>query len=170
MNLPQLTTFDYLLVALIIGLVLLIVRLIFMVRSLNGSFAKLSYFTREDAKKYFDTAADKAVGMNEEFLEQNQHIVEAGMKQVIIDTGTVMEKSIADAQAEAADIVLKARQDADRIIQEAKEHSSQYYVQALDRSVAAMEWAMEQYIKQHVSLQEHEQIINTLIKEYLDEQ
>jgi hypothetical protein len=153
----------------VLALLFLVGRLYFITRHLNNSFAKLGFLMREDAKKYFDDAAGKIVDTNEQFQKMYQGIVEEGTKKVLMDSGVVMEKSIMDAQAKAGTIIVGAQSDAQNIIKAAETEAQKKLDQSLQQAVDTLSWTMEQYLKQHYSLSEHEAQIQQLVDKYVDE-
>lgn len=152
-----------------LGMVVFAVKLARTMKDLDNSFAKLGYLAREDAKKYFGDAADKVVDMNSSFYQQYQKMIEDGVRTVLAQSGEVMEGSLKKAQAEAGQITVKAQADAQGILQTAREDSRRYFDQAVSEAVDAIEWAMEQYIKDHVDVRQHEEIITKLIEAYINE-
>lgn len=167
------TSQPFIFIALGVGLLLLLLVCIFIIyrriNSLNTSFAKLGYVNREDAKKYFGDAADKVSDMNSSFYQQYQKIIEDSVRKVLSESGQVMEGSLVKAQQDAGSIVLKAQQDAQQILASTKQDAKQYFERALSESVDAMEWALEQYLDEHLSLKQHETIIDKLLQAYVNE-
>ena len=155
------------LVAVIVGV--LIVRLYIMVRHLNMSFAKLGYVIREDAKKYFDDAAGKIVETNEQFQSSYTQIVRDGTMSALADSSSVMEKTLADAHQSAGTVVLKAREDAQRIIAAAHDEAAVHVEHELNRSADTIQWVMSQYVEQTFDRTLHEEIIKKLLDEYVNE-
>lgn len=153
----------------VIGIVFVLVKLYLTTSELNKSFAKLGYVTREDAKKYFGDAAEKVVDMNSSFYQQYQRIIEDGVRKALSESGTVMEESIAKAQHDAGTIVVHAQANAQQILATAKQDSEQYYDRAVSEAASAMEWALEQYLKEHFDVHQHEQIIDKLLEAYINE-
>jgi polyhydroxyalkanoate synthesis regulator phasin len=153
----------------VLALLFLVARLYFITKHLNNSFAKLGFLMREDAKKYFDDAAGKIVDTNEQFQKMYQGIVEEGTKKVLMDSGVVMEKSIMDAQAKAGTIIIGAQSDAQNIIKAAEGEAQNKLNQSLQQAVDTLGWTMEQYLKEHYSLSEHEAQIQQLVDKYVDE-
>lgn len=150
-------------------LVILIVRLFFMVRRLNASFAKLGYVIREDAKKYFDDAASKIIDTNEQFHSSYTQIVHEGTESALSDTSLVMERTLAAAHEDAGKVIQAARDDAQRITLAARQNADAHVKQELDRSADTIEWVMEQYVGDTLDRAHHEEIINKLLEEYVNE-
>ena len=154
---------------LFIGLAFFMYRVYHSVKDLHNSFAKLGYITREDAKKYFDEASSKAVEMYSRFYQQNQNMLEEGVRKVLSESGYIMGDSIAKAQKEASEIVLKAHHDARAILEDAKHGAKKQTEQSLDYAVGAIDWSLSQYLKEDFKLAEHERIIKKMLEVYLDE-
>lgn len=147
-------------------LLILVVRLTLQVSKINSSIAKLGYVIREDAKKYFDDAAHSIVATNEQFQDKYVSIVRDGTRSALIDASVVMEGTLAKAQQDAGAVVLSAREEARRIIEAARTESITYRQQALDQSTATIQWVMEQYAGQAITVAQHEALIKTLIDQY----
>lgn len=153
----------------IIVLLALIVRLYFMVNKLNTSFAKLGYVVREDAKKYFDSAAGKIVDTNQQFQAYYAQIVHEGTSAALADAGNTLMGTLASAQKEAGDIVLQSREDARRILETAKQEAKINSDEALGRTAETIQWVMEQYIGKEYSIDDHKDIVIKLLDEYINE-
>jgi F0F1-type ATP synthase membrane subunit b/b' len=147
-------------------LLILVVRLLISVSKINSSIAKLGYVIREDAKKYFDEAAHSIVETNEQFQEQYVGIVRDGTKSALSDASTVMEGTLAKAQQDAGTVILQAREEARRIVEAARAEAGTYKQQALDQSTATIQWVMEQYAGQAITVEQHEALIKTLVDQY----
>lgn len=150
----------------LLGLVLYI---LVAVRRLQLSFGKLGYMVREDAKKYFDDASGKLIDTNQEFKEQYKQIITEGTKAALVDSGKTMELAIAEAQKEASRVLLEAQTNAQRIIAASREQSKKYFYRALNDSVQAIDWTMEQYIGDNFRQSDHEEIIKKLLEAYIRE-
>lgn len=155
--------------AILTVLAFIIYRLFHTLNLLNKSFAKLGYVTREDAKLYFGEAADKVADMNSTFYQQYQKMIEDGVRKVLAESGDVMEGSLVKAEQDAGTILLKAQQDALQIVDSTKNDSKHYYDQAILESVDTIEWTLEQYLKTHLDVKQHEDIIDNLLKAYIHE-
>jgi vacuolar-type H+-ATPase subunit E/Vma4 len=153
----------------ITALLLLVLRVWILTKRLHGSFGKLGYMVREDAKKYFDDAAIKIVDTNDKFRAEYMQIVEEGTQNALKDSGAVMEKAISDAQKEAGEIILQARQNANQIVASAKTQSTKHYYDSLNRSIEAMDWTLAQYVDTKFSVAQHREVIEKLLNKYLDE-
>lgn len=158
----------------IVGIILLIMFVLLslqfvMIRRLNDSFAKLGYVTREDAKKYFGDASEKVVEMNSSFYNQYQEMIDAGVRKVLSESGHVMAGSIAKAQQEAGQVLLKAQEDARHIVDSAKTDSQQYYHRALSESIDTIAWALERYVNDSLDVKKHEEIVMKLLEAYVNE-
>jgi vacuolar-type H+-ATPase subunit H len=149
--------------------VVLSVRQYLLTKKIYASFAKLGYVVREDAKKYFDDAATKIVDTNSQFHGQYKQIVEEGTKSALADSGATMQQAIDSAQREASGIIFKAQTDAYNIIASSKNDARKEYQQSLDRSVDAIRWTMEQYVKQEFNIDDHQKIIKQLLEKYVNE-
>jgi F0F1-type ATP synthase membrane subunit b/b' len=156
-------------VGLIIILFLFTLRLFFMVKNIDHSFAKLGFIVREDAKKYFDDAALKIVDTNKELQTMYQEAVETGTKRVLNDSGSIMEKTIADAQANAGQIIVRAQTDAQNILSEAQKQANNEYDLALQRAVDTINWTMQQYLHEEFDARKHEDLIKRIITSYSNE-
>lgn len=156
-------------VVFIAGLIYVIYRLFRSLNLLNRSFAKLGYVTREDAKLYFGEAADKVVDMNSTFSEQHQKMIEDGVRKALAESGDAMEGSLLKSQQDAGNILLKAQQDAIQIVESTKEDAKHYYERAISDAVDAIEWTLGQYMKTHMDVRQHEEIIDNLLKAYIHE-
>lgn len=153
----------------VLVLLILVVRLTLIVGKIDSSLAKLGFVIREDAKKYFDDAAHSIVETNEKFQDTYVSIVKDGTKSALSDAGAVMEGSIAKAQQDAGEVILGAREEARRIVEAAKTEAGSYKQQALNESTATIQWVIEQYAGQTMSVEEHETIIKNLIDQYINE-
>ncbi len=146
-----------------------VIRLYIAVRQLNASFAKLGYVIREDAKKYFDDAASQIVDTNEQFQSSYTKIVRDGTMSALTDASTVMEKTLVEAHNDAGAIILKAREDAQRIINAARNDAATYADKAVGKSADTIQWVMEQYIHKTYNTEQHNELINKLLEEYINE-
>lgn len=155
--------------AVIIVLLFFVVRLYILTKRINGSFAKLGFIVREDAKKYFDDASAKIVESNEQFQGVYQRAIAKATQDVMTDSGVVMERALTDAQLRAGRVVLQAQSDAQNIIAEAKKQAQKEYDIALKRSVDTISWTMEQYLKEHFDASQHEDRIQKIITSYVNE-
>ena len=155
--------------AVAIVLLFVVVRVLIMTSHINGAFAKLGFIVREDAKKYFDDAAGKIVDTNDRLSEQYRKVVEESTKKVLADSGGIMEHSVAEAQARAGQIILQAQTDAQRIIGDARERADQERQMALTRTVDAVSWTMQQYLKKGYDASQHEELIQQIITTYVNE-
>lgn len=153
----------------IVALVLLLIRILISLRKLNASFAKLGFLVREDAKKYFDEAADKIVDTNQQFQESYQKIVEDGTRTVVGESSAVVEKTLMSAHADANKIIINARTDAQQIIQGAHKEADDYAEKTLLRTADAVQWVLSQYMGETFSVKQHEELIEKQIRMYIDE-
>lgn len=158
-----------LLIILVMGIGALSVYVLVLIKRLQTSFTKLGYMVREDAKKYFDDASQKLIETNEQFREEYRQIVVEGTQSALLDSEKVMGKALAEAQEEAGRVILHAQETAQNIITAAKEQSKKHFYQAIENSVQAIDWTMEQYVGKTYSQENHEEIIRQLIKAYIDE-
>lgn len=155
-------------IAFIVGIAFFI-RLYRHVAELTSSFAKLGFVVRQDLQQYFDGAAQKVVEVQAQSSAQNQKLIEDTMQKVLQESGKVMQDTLARAEHQASEIVLKAHQDRQQILEDAKQESNQYMSRLADYSAEALEWAMEQLIKDKVDLHGHEELVQSLVSVYLDE-
>lgn len=155
--------------AIFILLFAFIVRIWVVLKRLNSSFAKLGFLVREDAKKYFDDAADKIVDTNEQFQGMYKKIVEEGTRSVLAESSSVTERVVADAHAQANDVILSARTDSQRIVQEAQKEAEEYAQKTLNQTGDAIGWVMSQYLGEVYSVADHEALIEKQVKMYVNE-
>jgi vacuolar-type H+-ATPase subunit H len=152
-----------------ITLLILVVRLYFMIHQINSSFAKLGYVLREDSKKYFDEAAEKIVSTNTQMQESYTKIVHDGTVSALSEASQTIEKTLVVAHKDAGDVVLQAREEAQRIVAESRTEAAAQVDQALSRSSDAIQWVMGQYVGQVFTTYQHEAIITKLLDEYINE-
>lgn len=157
-------------VVVLVTLTVAVIRLFFMSKKVLGSFAKLGFLMREDAKKYFDDAAVKIVDTNEEFQEMYQKIVENGTKEALKDASTIMRTVISNAHEESAKTVLKAQTDAANIISSAEKEASEKKRQIIEQAVETIRWTLNEYVAETFTVEQHEELINKLLQGYIDEQ
>lgn len=153
----------------VIVLIILIIRLYFMVNGLSVSISKLGYVIREDAKKYFDEAADKLIETNEQFSELYTKIVKDGTESALTEVGSSMERNLEKSHREAGLIILEAREDAQQIIKAAQTDTEVHTARMIEQSSATIQWVLEQYVKETFSVDQHTEIINKLLDEYINE-
>lgn len=157
------------LAAAILLLFILVARVLIMVGRLNASFAKLGFLVREDAKKYFDDAADKIIDTNEQFEQMYKKIIEEGTHAALSSSSAITEKVVMDAHGRANEVVLSARIDAQRILQAAQKEANLHAEQTLQRTGDVVEWVMSQYLGEVYSAKEHEALIEKLVRTYINE-
>ena len=150
-------------------LLVFLVRVWLLVRRLNVSFGKLGFLVREDAKKYFDDAAEKLVDTNEQFQERYKKIVEEGTKTALAEKSMVTEKILVDAHSKANTIILTARTDAQQIIQAAHKEADEHAEKTLQRTGGAIAWVLSQYLHETYTVEQHEQLIEKQVRMYVDE-
>ena len=155
--------------AIAIVLCIFVVRLYLLTKSIQGSFAKLGFVMRQDAKQYFDDAAAKIVDSNEHFQEIYQKAIADATQKVLVDSGVVMERALSEAHVKAGKVILQAQSDAQNIIAAAKSQADEEYDAALKRAVDTMGWTLEQYLKEKVDLHHHEMIIQKMLNAYINE-
>lgn len=166
-------TLDPTTIAIIVVLLLLVIAtisLFVMVRKLIGSFAKLGFLMREDAKKYFDDAAGKIVDTNQSFQEMYKKIVEEGTTQALQDSSTIMQTVISKAHEEASQAILKAQTDAGNIITTAQKDAEEQKQRILNEAVEAIRWTVNEFAKESFTQDQHEKMIEKLLQEYIHEQ
>ena len=146
-----------------------LVRLYRHVHSLQSSFAKMGFVVRQDLQECFDQAAQKIIESQSQSTLQNQKIIEQTMQAVLDKSSNVVQKRLASAEKEASSIILRAHQDRQRIIDDAKLESNQYLNRLTGYSAEALEWAMEQLLKEKIDLNGHEELVKSLVSVYLDE-
>lgn len=155
-------------IGVVIGLIIAvaIVRVYFMTRSLNDSFAKLGYVIREDTKKYFDETTGKIIRTNEQLQSSYTEVVHKGTTSALAEASKTLESTLADAQKEAGDIIIKAREDAQRILIEARSESDKKIAEAMNYSSEVIRWSMEQYVRNEYTIDQHRDTIIKLVEEY----
>lgn len=153
----------------VVILLILVVRLLVIVAHLNSSIAKIGYVIREDAKKYFDDTSHSILETNEKFRESYVDIVKTGTQQALAGASQVMGGALAQAQNQAGTVVLEAREESRRIVEAARTEAGQYKMQALEQASASIQWVLEQYAGQSMTLQNHEDLIKNLLQQYLNE-
>ncbi len=155
---------------LVIILIFVLIRLYLKVISLGNSFAKLGFVVREDAKKYFNEASDKIVETNHQFQEVYKQLIHDGTLTALAEAGEKMEKNIIASHQEASKIVLEARINAQRIIAAGKNEATATSEQALSQSAETIRWVMQQFTGRTLNLDDHQQIIEKLMDDYINEQ
>jgi cell division septum initiation protein DivIVA len=153
-------------ISLIFGL---IIYLIVMMRRMNASFAKLGYLIREDAKKYFDEAADKIVDTNQQFQTTYTNIVHKGTQSALQDVSSVMKDAVVSAQQDAGSIIIEARKQAQDILIAAQGEAKEYKQRALEQSAQTLEWVIGQYVGKTYTDEQHIELIRSLLQEYISE-
>lgn len=156
-------------VVFIAALLVLVVRVWILTKRLHNSFGKLGFVVREDAKKYFEDAAIKIVDTNQKFREEYRQIVKEGTTGALQDSGVAMEKALSDAHNEAGQIILQARQNAQAIVASARTQAIKQYHDSINQSIEAMDWTLTQFVDSSVSAAQHREIIEKLLKKYIDE-
>jgi F0F1-type ATP synthase membrane subunit b/b' len=136
---------------------------------MNDSFAKIGYIAREDTKKYFDESSARAVEIFAQSSEENKRIVSETMSLVLQDSLRMVKETVASAEKEASGIIAKANEESENIKKEAKVDSERYFNSLISEATQAVDWAMEQYIKQEFTYKNHEDLINSLIEVYINE-
>jgi vacuolar-type H+-ATPase subunit H len=165
----------FILIALLfIGLmwVFLFVFVVFLhknLKKISESFGKIGYLAREDTKRYFKESSDKAIEVFAGAAEKNKEIIGQTMQKVLIDSASVVKESISSAEREASLIITEARKEAVNIKKEAEEESNKYFDKIISDAVQAVDWSVEQFIKDNYSVKEHEDIVRRLINIYVDE-
>lgn len=154
--------------AVLLALVLL-VRLYFTVRKLQGSIAKLGYIIREDAKRYFDEAAVKITETNESSRQNSVEVIAEASKRALAESSIIVEQTIARAQQDSGKIILEARETARKITQDAQIEADKKYQRVIDESSTTIRWVLEQYAGQKLTQENHELIIKKLFQDYMNE-
>lgn len=139
------------------------------VSELKSSFAKLGFVVRQDLQQHFETAAQKTIEVQQQSSQHNQQLIEQTMQKVLNESSRSMQEILARAEGQASEIVLKAHQDRQRILDDAREESKQYVTRLTDYSTEALEWALEQLVKEKMDLGGHEQLIESLVSVYINE-
>lgn len=146
-----------------------LVRLYRQVAELKASFAKLGFVVRQDLQQYFDSAGQKIIEVQAQATQNSQQLLQQTMEKVLADAGETMKQSIAQAEQEAQQVILRAHQDRQRILDDARLESDRHLTRLTDYSTEALEWAMEQLVKEKLDLSGHEELIESLVSVYLDE-
>ena len=157
------------LVLLVIALIALCVHTYLTVNRLVNSQAKLSFVIREDAKRYFDDAAAKIVETNSQFRSSYVDIVQDGTSSALNQAAQSIEGSIVAAQREANQIILRARDDARRINVEARKMAIDEMSRSIENAADTIAWVMERYVQESFSTEEHREVIDRLVDEYVNE-
>ncbi len=146
-----------------------LIRLYRQVAALKSSFAKLGYVVRQDLQEYFDQSANKVLDIQQQSVEQQQQAIEQTMQKVLDESSQVIQKTLARAEKQASTIILKAHNDRQQILDDARKESQQYLRRLTDYSSEALEWSMEQLMKEKIDLNGHEELVRSLVSVYLDE-
>lgn len=152
-----------------IVLVIFVLKLNSNLKRINESFNKLGFIAREDTKKYFDESSQKATAIYQESAEVNKAIIEETMGRVLKDSSSLVKETISEAEKDASAILTQARFESINIKRTAQEEATKKFENLIDNSVQAVDWAMEQFIKEKYSYKEHEAIIKKLIDIYVNE-
>lgn len=144
-------------------------KLYVMLNDLSASFSKLGFVVREDAKRYFEEAADRIVDTNLQFRESYVDIVEEATARVTSEAGQSMEGAIVAAQREANQIILRARDDARRINVEARKMAVEEMSRSLENAADTIAWVMERYAQETFTVDQHKELIDRLVNEYINE-
>jgi hypothetical protein len=153
----------------LIGLGIALFRMQRSLGKLHAAFAKLGYANREDAKKYFEEAADKVADMNRSFYAQHQKVIEEGVRKVLSESSLVVEETILKAQKDAGDIIIRAQQEGEQILASTRKDAQHYYDRAVEDAVDTLEWTLEQYLMGHMDIKQHEEVIIKLLQTYINE-
>jgi citrate lyase gamma subunit len=156
-------------VLLVVGFVVFMVRMQHGLSRLQASFAKLGYANREDAKKYFEEAADKVAEMNSSYYQQQQKMIEEGVRKVLAESSQIVEQTLVQAQRDAGEIIIRAQQEGEQIRASTRNDAQRYYDLAIEDAVDTLEWTLEQYLMGHMDIREHEEVITRLVDTYINE-
>ncbi len=138
-------------------------------KKISESFGKIGYLAREDTKRYFKESSEKATEIFANAAEKNKEVIGLTMQKVLNDSTGVVKEVISGAEKEASKIITEARKEAASIKREAEEESSKYFDKIISDAVQAVDWSVEQFVKNNYTVKEHEDIIRRLISIYVDE-
>jgi F0F1-type ATP synthase membrane subunit b/b' len=169
MNITYIYIFVGFVALLWVVLVIFVLKLNSSLQKINESFNKLGFIAREDTKKYFDESSQKATAIYQESADVNKVIIEQTMEKVLKDSSSLVKETITEAEKDAAEILNQARFESINIKRTAQEEAAKKFENLIDDSVQAVDWAMEQFIKEKYSYKEHEEAINKLIDIYVNE-
>jgi len=150
-------------------LIIFVLRLNSNLRKINESFNKIGFIAREDTKKYFDESSQKATDIFQESADANKVIIEETMSKVLKDSSSLIRETISEAEKDASEILTQARFESLNVKRAAQQDANKKFDNLVDSSVQAVDWAMEQFIKEKYSYKEHEEIIKKLIDIYVNE-
>ncbi|MDB5182152.1 MAG: hypothetical protein JWP13_915 [Candidatus Saccharibacteria bacterium] len=136
---------------------------------LHASFAKLGYANREDAKKYFEETAERVAEMNKSFYQQHQKMIEDGVRKVLSESSLVVEETLLKAHQDSGEIIIKAQQEGQQILESTRKNAELYYDRAIDEAVDTLQWTLEQYLMGHMDIKQHEEVITKLVSTYVNE-
>jgi hypothetical protein len=156
-------------VLLVVGFIVFLYRVHHGLSRLQASFAKLGYANREDAKKYFEEAADKVTEMNSAYYQQQQKMIEDGVRRVLAESSQIIEQTLVQAQRDAGEIIIRAQQEGEQIRASTRQDAQRYYDQAVEDAVDTLEWTLEQYLMGHMDIRQHEEVITKLVDTYTNE-
>lgn len=150
-------------------LLILMVGLTVRIAKLNSSFAKLGFFVREDAKKYFNETAEDIQAVNAQLQQTNQEAVQKGVSAALLEAEQLLAPVVRQAHDEASEILLESRDEAKNIIEASKIDASANAKRVVDQSSDAIRWVMQQYAGETLNDEKHEEIVRKLLSEYLNE-
>jgi cell division septum initiation protein DivIVA len=153
----------------LLGAAVSLVRLYRQIHNLERSFAKLAFVTRQDLQQYFEEAASKVLETQSASTEANRKSIEEAIQSVVDRSSQVVQQRLAQAESEAAAIVLRAHQERQQILDDARKESRQYLMRLTDYSAEAIEWGLEQLVKEKIDISGHEELVKSLVSVYLDE-
>jgi cell division septum initiation protein DivIVA len=155
--------------ALFLLLIFFLIRAHRRIAELQTAFAKMGFVVRQDLQHSFDAALAQVVDAQQQSVEQSQEQIRKTMLKVLDESSQVMQQALARAEKQSSEIVLRAHQDRQRILDDARQESRQYLMRLTDYSAEALEWAMEQLVKEKMDMNGHEELIKSLVSVYLDE-
>lgn len=150
-------------------LFILVLGMFVKISKLNNSFAKLGFFVRDDAKKYFKDAADGIQEVNAKLQESNQAVIEKGVSAALQEAEQILEPVVKKAHDEASEIILESRIEAQNIIEASKQDANANAKKVVDRSSEAIRWIMNQYAGETLTDEKHEELVKKLLDEYINE-
>jgi len=85
-------------------------------KALENSFTKLGHIAREDTKKYFNDAAEKAIDIHKNSAEENKKIIEEVTKRAFVDSGNHLKDIFSEAEKEATKIISEAQENGIKLV------------------------------------------------------
>lgn len=141
----------------------------FRIRSMQGQLAKFAFLVREDTKKFFEEAGQQAVTLSKVTLEQSAEDLKKTLDQVSDEAIEKISKTVHQAEEEAATLRVQSKEEAQRIIAAAQKEAEAQVYSSSKRAATAVEWAMEQWVRETFSVKQHSALIERLVVTYLND-